>query len=276
MKKESFNKRVNQIYSDIKSVKIQGAINIAKAALEAYSLSPKKETINKLSSLRPTEPMLLNVLHKLDKQPKEQILNHFSQAQDKINNYVIKLINAQDVIYTHCHSTNVVSSLINAKKKAKKFQVYNTETRPLYQGRLTAKELSDAKIKVTTFVDSAVSIALSGRQNNKKANKVFLGADAILNNGNIINKVGSGLISEIAKNNKIPVYIIADSWKFSKKNIRLEQRSSGEVWKYKVPEHIKIKNPAFEIVENKNITAIVSELGVLKPKEFVKRVRKIV
>ncbi len=54
--------QLNKIYKDIKSVKIQGATNVARAALKAYSLSPKKSTIKKLKSLRPTEPMLQNVL----------------------------------------------------------------------------------------------------------------------------------------------------------------------------------------------------------------------
>jgi len=259
-------KQLAKIYRDIKEIKIQGATNIAKSALEAYSILQTKSTIRKLISLRPTEPMLQNVLAKLDKkEDKNKILNHFQEAQDKINKEVLNLIKNKDIIFTHCHSTNVVKALIYAHKKSRKFEVYNTETRPLFQGRKTARELSSAGINITQFVDSAILIAM------KKTNKVFLGADAILKNGDVINKVGSGMISEIAKDNKIPVYIIADSWKFTKKNIEMEQRNPGEIWD-NVPKNIKIKNPAFEKVRGKNITAIVSELGVLTPREFLRRV----
>lgn len=274
MKKEA---ELNRIFTDIKSIKIQGASNIAKAALKAYSLSPQKSTIKKLKSLRPTEPMLFHVLNKLSEEnlgkTKEQlILNHFSQAQDKINNYVLKIIKPGDIIYTHCHSTNVIKSLINAKQRGLKFQVYNTETRPLYQGRLTAKELSSAGISVTTFVDSAMKIALSGDQGNRKVTKVFLGADAIFPNGNVVNKVGSGLITKLAKDLKIPVYIIADSWKFSPKSLKLEQRNFKEIWA-NAPSHIKVKDPAFEIIDSKNITKIISDLGILPSKKFVEKAR---
>jgi translation initiation factor 2B subunit (eIF-2B alpha/beta/delta family) len=269
--------QLKKIYKDIKSVKIQGATNIAKAALRAYSLSPKKSTIKKLESLRPTEPMLKNVLKKLSKGvPQKNILSHFSQAQEKINSYVLKLIKSKDVIYTHCHSTNVVNSLIFAKKKGKNFEVYNTETRPLYQGRKTARKLGKVGIKVTMFVDSALSIALNKEQGTKKVSKVFLGSDAILKNGDVINKIGSGTISEIAKKSNISVYIIADSWKFSKENVELEQRNYDEVWDNKIPKNVKLRNPAFAKIPSKNIKAIVSELGILTPKEFVKQAKKLI
>ena len=55
-------KRLNQIYRDIKDIKIQGATNVAKAAITAYFLEPTKRNKNKLLSLRPTEPMLSHVL----------------------------------------------------------------------------------------------------------------------------------------------------------------------------------------------------------------------
>ena len=47
-------KRVDKIIKDIKEIKIQGARNIAKAALKAYSLSPSKKTKTKLLNTRPT------------------------------------------------------------------------------------------------------------------------------------------------------------------------------------------------------------------------------
>ena len=183
----------------------------------------------------------------------------------------MKVIKNNDVIFTHCHSTSVVNALIFAKKKKRKFQVYNTETRPLYQGRKTAKELSKAKISVTMFVDSALEDAISGEGELKKVNKVFLGADALLKQG-IINKVGSELVSIIARDNKVPVYIIADSWKFTKKKIPIEQRKLNEIWK-KVPNHVKVKNPAFEFVRKKYITKIITEYGIMSYDEFLRKMK---
>jgi len=265
-------KRINQICKDIKSVKIQGARNIAKAALYAYSLKPTKQIKNKLLKLRPTEPMLLAVLNKLEKQPYKKIFKHFNESQQKINNNLLKIIKNKQVIFTHCHSTNVIKALIYAKKKRKKFEVYNTETRPLFQGRKTARELRKAGIKVTMFVDSALGVALSKEQGTKKADLVLLGADAILKKG-IINKIGSETIAIISKQNKIPVYIVADSWKYTNKKVPIENRKLNEIWN-RAPKNIKIKNPAFEFVPKKYIKAVVSEYGVLPYDKFLRKVRK--
>jgi len=261
-------KRFNKIVKDIKEIKIQGARNIAKAALKAYFLIPTKASKKKLLDSRPTEPMMQNVLEMAEKVSSGKLLKHFDESQEKINKIVLKLINKNEVIFTHCHSTNVSGALIFAKKKG--FEVYNTETRPLFQGRKTAKELKKAGIKVTMFIDSALGVALTERQGTKKATKVFLGADALLKDG-IINKIGSGVIVRIAREEKIPVYIVADSWKFTKKKIPIEQRKLNEVWD-KAPKKIKIKNPAFEFVPEKYITGIVTELGLMKYSDFVKKV----
>ena len=59
--------RFNQIIKDIKSIKIQGAKNIALAGFKAYKLFPNKQTKKKIISLRPTEPFLINILNKADK-----------------------------------------------------------------------------------------------------------------------------------------------------------------------------------------------------------------
>ncbi|MCX8159008.1 MAG: translation initiation factor eIF-2B [Candidatus Pacearchaeota archaeon] len=259
-------KKLKKIYSDIKNIKIQGASNIAKAAIRAYLMKPDKENKKKIISLRPTEPMLVNSIKFLERFGKEHVLNHFEEAQEKINKNVCKIIKEKNIIYTHCHSTNVVKALIYAKKKGKKFEVYNTETRPLYQGRLTSKELAKNGIRVTEWVDAAMDDAITN------ADMVLLGADAILEDG-IINKIGSEAIAEIAFLKKKPVYIVADSWKFSPKNVKIEERDFKEVWE-KAPKKIKIRNPAFEKVNKKYIKKIISELGILRFNEFVKRVKK--
>jgi ribose 1,5-bisphosphate isomerase len=261
-------KKFNKITADIEAVKIQGARSIAKAALKAYLLAPSAASKRKLVSLRPTEPMLENVLNLADKIPSSSIKEHFDSSQKEINSYVLKLIKNNDVIFTHCHSTNVVNALIYAKTKGKKFEVYNTETRPLYQGRKTARELSKFRIKTTMFVDSALEDALAGEGKLRKVNKVFLGADALTKKG-IVNKIGSELIAIVARNKKIPVYIIADSWKFTKRKIPIEQRKLNEVWD-RAPKSIKIQNPAFEFVPKKYITGIVTEFGLMKYEGFVR------
>src|SRR3989344_8618362 len=101
----------DKICQDIKDLKIQGAVNVAKQGLEAYSLKPTKESIRKLLSLRPTEPMLRNVLEYADRFSVEDasrlIDNHF----DKLLIYGKKFIRFKKRIFTHCHSSAVVNIL---------------------------------------------------------------------------------------------------------------------------------------------------------------------
>ena len=262
-------KEFDRIVRDIKSIKIQGAVNIARAALRAYTLFPTKSSKRTLLNSRPTEPLMNYVLDLAEKKQYDKILSHFNFTQNKINEKVYKLIRKKEIIFIHCHSTNVIKALIYAKKKGKNFGIYNTETRPLFQGRKTAKELAKEKIKVTMFVESFLDDALSEQQGMKRVGKIFIGADALLKDG-IINKVGSELIAKIARQNKIPVYIIADSWKFSKKKVPLEQRDLNEIWD-NAPKNVKIRNPAFEFVNKKYISGIISELGFMKYDEFVKK-----
>ena len=266
---DSKKKRFDKIVGDIKTIRVQGASNVAKAALYAYNLIPTKSSKKILLDSRPTEPMMEHVLGLAEKEPLGKILRHFEEAQGRINTLVYSLLKKKKVIFTHCHSTNVVKALVYSHKKGRRFEVYSPETRPLYQGRKTAEQLRKAGIKVTSFVDSSIAIALSGSQGFKKPDAVFIGCDAILKRG-VINKVGSGLIARIAKEEKIPFYVISDSWKSTLKDIPIEQRPLNEVWN-KAPREIRIKNPAFEFVPKKYIRSLVTEKGVLSYSSFLKK-----
>ena len=256
--------KFNEICRRIREIKIQGAENVAIAALKTYSLKPTRESIKKLISLRPTEQALVNALKYAQKYSVKKALKHFEDSKQKIINLGIKKIRSP--VFTHCHSSTVTQTLIQGKKHGKQFEVFNTETRPLFQGRKTSKELAKAGIKVTEVVDSAAEIML------KKSKVMFIGADAILKDGSVINKIGSGMLAEIAFNHKIPVYILTDSWKFSNNPIKIEERNYKEIWE-NAPKNIKIQNPAFEKVESKYITAIISEFGILKLRDFVKKIK---
>lgn len=258
----------SKICDDIKSVKIQGATNVAKAGLKAYSLKPTKSSIKKLIKLRPTEPALQNALRFAEKSSIENALNHFSNAQQFINYYTLKIISNNSKIMTHCHSNTIEQALISAHKSGKKFAVMNLEARPLMQGHITAKRLAKQGIPVTMSVDSAMDSLI------ERCDFIILGADAVINKG-VINKIGSRAISELAHTHKKPVYIITDSWKFSKKFIPIEQRDKKEVWEH-APKNVNINNLSFELINSKYLTKIISELGILSHKDFMKEASKII
>ena len=279
---------------DIKSLKIQGAENISTKALESIKDHIKKLRVSSnielfmelerskqlLSNTRPTEPQLRNYLNAIQvitkkdsKTTKQEILNKISQllkqkseAKQKIINNGKKLIKNNSIIYTHCHSSTVTSILIAMKKNIK--EVHNTETRPRYQGRITAKELAKHKIKIIQFVDSQMLDAM------KDSNLILIGADAITEKG-LYNKVGSEEIAYLAKEKKIPFYSCASLWKFDFKEEKIEERSEQEIWPHH-PKNIQIENAAFDLIPLKLIKGIVCEKGILTPKEFIKEAKKVI
>ncbi len=292
---------IQRLVSDIKRLKIQGAESIAlesaKALKELIKHSRAKtlplfysellSARKKILSARPTEPCLRNTLDfifynvleddfvELVKNFLERIdsaIKHLEESKEKIAGIVAKKIPNNSVVFTHCHSSTVVHALIHAKKQGKRFVVYNTETRPLFQGRITAKELSSAGIKVVHFVDSGARIAL------KKADIMLIGCDAISAEGKVINKIGSEMFAEIAHNLDVPVYVCSDSWKLDAKSIFgyetvIEKRLESEVWKNH-PKNVVINNLAFERVSPSLITGIISELGIYRPSVFVREVKE--
>lgn len=264
----------NKLCKDIKGLKIQGAENVAKAGLKALSIKQDKSSIKKLLSLRPTEPLLKNCIFRAlgFENIQEGIHNslfHLDLAKESISKHGANLIRDNNIIFTHCHSSSVMGILIEAKKQGKKFTVYSTETRPLFQGRRTAKELIENKIPVIQIIDSAARHAI------KKADLVLFGADAITDE-RIYNKIGSEMYALIARNYKTPIYTATDSWKFDYESIYgeetpVEEREADEIWKNR-PKKLKIENPAFEKIHPVLIDGIVSELGILLHEEFLTRV----
>lgn len=264
------------LIADIVTLKIQGAENIAKSALkgvaryyEEVGRLPPQALLERLANARPTEPMLQNTLAYLQRAPGNpllviaHLLQQFRRDDEEIARYAAELLKSGKKYFTHCHSSTVVRAFLTAHTQGKRFEVHNTETRPRYQGRRTARELSKAGIPVVHGVDSAARILLKG------CAAVFLGADALFSDAKIANKIGSEIIAELAHQRDIPVYILASSWKYAGCTStffreRLERRSPEEVWKTP-PRGVDVVNDAFEFVTPRFITAIITEEGIRDP-----------
>ena len=134
-----------------------------------------------------------------------------------------------DVILTHCNVSGLLP-LIGAfcRKQKKHISFFTTETRPYFQGsRLTAWELQRAGFNVTIIPDSAVAQILA----EGLVNKVITGADQLARNGDIANKIGTYQIALLARNFKIPFYVLAPPPSNAKtgKDITIEIRPDKEL-----------------------------------------------
>jgi methylthioribose-1-phosphate isomerase len=181
-------------------------------------------------------------------------------------------------VLTHCNAGalatagqgTALSVLFEAHKKGKQFEVYADETRPLLQGsRLTAWELQQAGIKVTVICDNMAGFLMK----QGKIHAVITGADRIAANGDAANKIGTYSLSVLAKHHGIPFYIAAPSSTFdlnieSGAEIPIEQRNPEEVTRFAgvqtAPNGVAVYNPAFDVTDAKDITAIITEKGVIE------------
>lgn len=293
------------IVRDIKALRIQGAENVARAGLTALALQAQHstsatpaaflhemaETVRELWTARPTEPALRNalryvflyarkqnaksvpVLSRAVAQAVERYQVHADQVKASIGQYGERLIPEEGRILVHCHSSTVTRAIKRAFDAGKNPHVFCTESRPLYQGHITARELSQYGVKVTMCVDGAVHLVLSQL---KDTDLVMVGADAITAQGDLVNKIGTAMIAHAAFDHEKRFYALTGSHKFDPQTLfgwsePIEQRPPQEVADPKKFPGVEIYNPAFDLTPARFLTAYVTEWGVLPPQGLVAR-----
>ncbi|HPS54523.1 MAG TPA: S-methyl-5-thioribose-1-phosphate isomerase [Sedimentisphaerales bacterium] len=188
------------------------------------------------------------------------------------------LITSNAGVLTHCNAGalatagqgTALSLMFEAHDAGTNFKVYADETRPLLQGaRLTSWELNHAGIDVTVICDNMAGWLMK----QGKINLVITGADRIAANGDSANKIGTYSLSILAKAHGIPFYIAAPSSTFdlsinSGNDIPIEQRSPLEITCFAntkiTPDEVNVYNPAFDVVRASDITAIITEQGLIE------------
>lgn len=268
---------VEETVSKIEDIEIQGATDVAEAGVrllknlveEGADEERVEEVTERLKNARPTEPFLFNCVRVARETGEyDRVLGQIDR-QDRIDENGAPLLEGVDTVYTHCHSSSVTSVLRKVADK-EDFRARVTETRPLYQGRETARELAESGVPVRFYVDSGARIAL------READVMMIGADAVLDNGKIINKIGSEMFAEVAGGYDVPVYAVTNSWKYDPMSsfgyeTEIEKRAAEEVWE-DPPGGVDVVNYAFERIAPEKVDGVVSELGVHKPSDFVEAV----
>jgi len=295
---------VQEAAEKIKKLEIQGARNVAIAAIKAIEVLAKQtkaknktDFLKELSkakeilfATRETEPLMRNairwILNQVDmnnsKKAKDiaktvsssanQFLNNLERSREEIATIGANRIRNGSVIFTHCHSSTVTYMLQKAKLQGKIFEVICTETRPVFQGRKTAKEMLDLDLKTTMVVDSA------SRHFMNRADIVLVGSDAITSEGNVINKIGTSLIALAAHEARTPFYVVSELLKFDPATIhgdyeKIEERDSSEIWR-DPPKKLIIRNPAFDVTRRDYIHGIICEEGIISPHSTMEVVRR--
>jgi ribose 1,5-bisphosphate isomerase len=288
----------------IRKLEVQGARNVAIAAIKALQtvaeqtkaktkagfLNELKEAQAMLFESRETEPLMRNAIRWVINQVEESsiekahalgrmvvsnvdiFLRNLETSRERIAEIGAKRIHDGSVIFTHCHSSTVTRLLARARKDGKNFNVICTETRPAFQGRITAREMVDLGIETTFIVDSAARSFMGN------VDVVIVGADAVTSEGNVVNKIGTSSIAVLAYEARKPFYVVSELLKFDPETLygeceKIEQRNPLEVWK-EAPKKLVVQNPAFDVTPRRYIHGFICEEGLIAPQSIVEVVHR--
>lgn len=147
--------------------------------------------------------------------------------------------------------------------------VWVGETRPWLQGaRLTAWEFGRAGIPNTVIADAAAAQLLR----RDPPAWAIVGADRVVANGDVINKIGTYSLAVLARHHGVRFMVVAPSSTLdaatpSGDDVPIEQRDPEELWEAAggAPQGAVALNPAFDVTPAVLVDALVTERGVAAP-----------
>jgi methylthioribose-1-phosphate isomerase len=178
-------------------------------------------------------------------------------------------------VLTHCNAGALATGgygtalgvIRSAHRRDPSLTVWVGETRPLLQGaRLTMWELEQDRIPATLLTDSMAGWLMA----QSRIDAVVVGADRVAANGDVANKVGTYSLSVLARAHDVPFIVAAPTSTIDPAlpdgaGIPIEHRAGDEVTAGRARDGVAVYNPAFDVTPAANITAIVTEAGVLRP-----------
>ncbi len=282
-----------QVAEAIKSMAVRGAPAIGCVAAYGYLLGIRsggdpEEVRRTLEKTRPTAYNLFYALSRMERALKEgrdleeearSIEEEDYRANLRIGDFGNTLVPEEANVLTHCNTGALATAgwgtalgvIRSAHRSGKRVHVWVDETRPYLQGaRLTSWELLKEGIPHTLITDSTAGFLMR----EGKVDLIVVGADRITARGDVANKIGTYTLSVLAKVHGVPFYVAAPSSTFD-----LSIRSGDEIpIEERDPEELKLcsgipiaprKTPAyhlaFDVTPAENVTAIITERGIIKP-----------
>lgn len=166
-------------------------------------------------------------------------------------------------VLCHGYSRVALAVLRKAAASGRQFSVFITEGRPDETGLQMARMVAELGVPVSIILDSAVGYIM------ESIDMVLVGAEAVAENGGIINKLGTYSVALAAKSHSVPVYVAAESYKFarlyplSQSDLPLERKpiDFGPL----LPSGVEINNPSRDFTPANLVSLLFTDLGVLTP-----------
>lgn len=195
-------------------------------------------------------------------------LKDMASAMDRAVVHLEGVVPDGATVLLHSYSSSLIHALSMLKKKG--CSVVVTESRPGFEGRVTAQVAADMGLKVRLVTDACAAHEL------QTADVVLMGVDSIEQDGSVINKSGSSLISMAAHALGVKVYFVGELRKIciDRQQVDLEAYAPQEVWS-DPPPRVEVLNLFFDRTAPKFITAIVMETGLVEPYQIRKIARSM-
>jgi translation initiation factor 2B subunit (eIF-2B alpha/beta/delta family) len=146
----------------------------------------------------------------------------------------------------------------------------------LLEGRTLAAKLAQLGFEVNLIIDAAMGRFCS------EADIAICGADTVLANGSILNKVGTYPLALCCANyaRQVPFVVASSTTKFSYPSLRdnyapiINQQPPEEILKNWQTTEVLPRNEYFEIVPQELVSALITEKGVISQKfdETIKQI----
>ncbi|MFA5861651.1 MAG: hypothetical protein WDA16_08145 [Candidatus Thermoplasmatota archaeon] len=171
---------------------------------------------------------------------------------------------ARGVVLTHSASETVTKALRAAARGGQLTRVVVAEGRPGLEGRELARAIAAEGVEVVLVVDAALGL------HAREADLALVGADAVLSDGALVNKVGTRLLALACERAGTPLYAATDRFKVSSSStLPLEEKASAEVWS-DPPPGVGVRNIYFDRTEATLVTSYATDAGMLKPSDVGK------
>jgi methylthioribose-1-phosphate isomerase len=208
----------------------------------------------------------------------QAILKEDLEISERLGRYGAQLFEERGPAMTHCNAGGLATGgggtalavLRHAHAAGMVEKVFVDETRPLLQGaRLTAWELMRDGIPACLICDSSAAWVMK----NHSVKAVVVGTDRVAANGDVANKIGTYSVALAAARHGVPFYVAAptstlDPGLAGGDLIPIEEREPGEITGFGgarwAPDGVEAFNPAFDVTPAELVTALVTDVGVLR------------
>jgi translation initiation factor 2B subunit (eIF-2B alpha/beta/delta family) len=234
---------------------------MASIRTETYSFIKTAEnyiqTTNEITAIR---PLLLDWLKQRQLERRQNLR--------QLGSFGSSIIETNDTIMTYSASSTISAIIMEAHQQTIPFSVILSEARPIKEGVALAKRLAKQGIPTTLVVDILLPHYLPTVQ------KLIIGADWI-SETQFTNKIGTGLLVDLALKQQIPVSVAATMDKIYPQRyypLTIDDQPPEEITKSHIPP-LTIKNRYFEEIPHSDKITFITEQGILKLENILQKTR---